>query len=708
MRLNLLDSKKKSKLIILIITFITFVSAGGYLLWKVNQSESVAPEDSMAAPEENIGPITPPSKFLCDGILVDLGHATHLCNPSYRYGQWVCGTNCMSDAHCNDDENHEYLKSDNCPDTREFTISNDNIVGEGNIVEGRYTITGLIGRGHSGQTQTNENFEIAVQNGRTDDTPIVSTAGNTSKILTEGVDAYWEGEGNLGTFYLSEGSNTVVMNHTYDCTGLPKTAESVHLYKFCLKEVNICEPGSYWTKDPGGTHEYGTLQNPIVVEVSDADGLGDAEVTLDKSGLPECETELEGGLTKSIEGVSCYGTDKVKDEISIYIAPGQRNIPSGTYNLAVSWNDGKGIGGSNCELSSTFTIKEEVSDPVCDGGEWNSGGKPLGVYPYCSEIDFSFDAWDSDGVDKDSIAVKVNEDFRVSISKTTIETGDKRIRVEDTLSTETSCLEPGEYSIDAEWADKEGATGPQCTLTTTFTVLEEIKNPDWDITKTVVEFCIDENTENPKSRLEYTITIENKGEGVGEIISVTDMLDEKVLEEYLESVSNDGIFEDGSIVWNFGEQGLEFESGQTTTLTHSYIVPDDAFGSYENTVEAVPTEGETLIANASITADCVILEPEEEEEVVVDEEQPTVPETGIFDEVQSSVLVGLVLLLLGFTWRILGRGIYISIFVLSKFPRKLSIHFKDVKEDIRARKRINLLKKREQNRKKFEKKLVKD
>jgi hypothetical protein len=79
----------------------------------------------------------------------------------------------------------------------------------------------------------------------------------------------------------------------------------------------------------------------------------------------------------------------------------------------------------------------------------------------------------------------------------------------------------------------------------------------------------------------------------------------------------------------------------------------------------------------------------------------SVPETGVFDEVETSVLVGLGLLFLGFTWRILGRGIYISISILGKFPRKVSIHLKDIQQERRLKKDI----KRKQ---KFEKKVVKD
>jgi hypothetical protein len=78
----------------------------------------------------------------------------------------------------------------------------------------------------------------------------------------------------------------------------------------------------------------------------------------------------------------------------------------------------------------------------------------------------------------------------------------------------------------------------------------------------------------------------------------------------------------------------------------------------------------------------------------------SIPETGIFDEVHTSVLVGFALLLLGFTWRILGRGIYISISVLGRFPRKVSIHLKDIQQERRLKQDI----KRKQ---KFEKKVKK-
>jgi len=332
------------------------------------------------------------------------------------------------------------------------------------------------------------------------------------------------------------------------------------------------------------------------------------------------------------------------------------------------------------------------SVPVCDGGNWDNLGKPTGVYPYCSEIGYSFVAKDADGVNKSTIVVKVNGDVRVNASKNTIKAGDKEVRVKETLSTETNCLEAGDYTISAVWKDTKGAggAGTNCTLTTSFTVAEEIKNPDWDITKIPVESCIDDNTENPKAKLEYVITVKNKGEGSGEIVSIVDTLDSKVLEEYIEEISSDGEFSGGKISWLLTGTDRQFAPGQSKTYTYSYIVPKDAFGTYDNTVEAVPSAGSSLIANASIIADCIIQEleePEEEPETPPDE---PLPGTGIFDDGQGALILGFALLFLGFTWRILGRGIIVSVQGTLGFVQGVNE------------------KKREEVKKKFESKVIRD
>jgi hypothetical protein len=332
---------------------------------------------------------------------------------------------------------------------------------------------------------------------------------------------------------------------------------------------------------------------------------------------------------------------------------------------------------------------EEEPENKCDGGYWEI--KPSGTYPYCDEIKYSFVAEDSDGIKLGSINVKLNGDVRANVSKTSIKSNDREVRVRETLGTATNCLQSGEYTLSASWEDKKDATGSACTLSTTFTVLEEIKNPDWDISKVVAESCIDENTENPKSRLEYIVTITNNGEGNGQITSIEDTLDDKVLEEYIETIGSNGQFSNGLITWTLTGAEREFASDTSKSYTYSFIIPSDAFGFYENTVEAKPSSGANLIANASISADCIILPeiPEEEEETEEMEEED-LPGTGVFDDGQSAIIVGFGLLFLGFTWNLIGKGVILS------FQK---VH--EIKGDVVKRKGLD-------RKRKLEKKIIKD
>jgi hypothetical protein len=250
------------------------------------------------------------------------------------------------------------------------------------------------------------------------------------------------------------------------------------------------------------------------------------------------------------------------------------------------------------------------------------------------------------------------------------------------------------------------------------TVAEEIKNPDWDITKIPAESCVDDNTENPRAKLEYVITIKNKGEGSGEITSIVDTLDSKVLEEYIEEIGSNGEFSGGKISWVLTGTDRQFAPGQSKTYTYSFIVPKDAFGTYDNTVEAIPSVGNSLIANASIITDCIIQEPEEPipgepipEEPIDEPETPPdepLPGTGIFDDTKTAMISGFLLIILGFTWRFFGRGVYLSVEFLGKVPRKISIQMKDLKSDIRAKRRIKEMKVADKRKKDFERKVVKD
>jgi hypothetical protein len=589
-----LPNKNKKNIIILSILAFVFLASGIYLLWRVNQPETVAPEGSEAYSDPNDG--------IRGGEYINFpcpnGHIITIPDVREDYGQYVCGAGCMSTAE----------KARLCPPTRVFNINSEHL-------EGLYSITGVVGRGHytNTQSQTQEDFRLSINK-----SPI-----DKPKDVTGSSTGYHEEIEEIGDFHIMQGQNTITMSHLHSCAspGVPSPM-SVHLYKLCLVQKNICQGGK-WLKKPPATLDYGTEINPITIKTTDNDGLSDNKqdiiVTLNGTAVPLCETKI---------GVTCFYTDKAQDytekedNIKLLISPGQQYVAPGSYDVRVSWKDGLRIGGSNC------------------------------------------------------------------------------------------------------------------TLQTSFTIAEEIKNPDWDITKIPAESCIDDNTENPKAKLEYTITIKNTGEGSGEITSIVDTLDSKVLETYIENISSNGKFAGGKISWTLTGTDGQFTPGQSKTYTYSLLIPKDAFGTYDNTVTAVPSEGNSLIANASVTADCIVQESQEpEEEPVVPPEEPEapseepealpeepeappeepetppeepLPETGIFDNSQNTLLAGFGLLILGFTWRIFGKGIFVSIEFLGKVPKKISIQMRDIKEDIRAKKRIKEMKIADKRKKNFERKVVKD
>lgn len=153
-----------------------------------------------------------------------------------------------------------------------------------------------------------------------------------------------------------------------------------------------------------------------------------------------------------------------------------------------------------------------------------------------------------------------------------------------------------------------------------------------NISKTVVESCIAEGTENPSSQLIYTITVRNTGSGKGQITKIEDVLDSKILAKGITptEIVGGGIYSSGKIVWNFSP-ALDILAGETQTYSYKVVIDKDSFGTYNNTVTLTPVSGETIQANASIQADCLI----------------TTPQTGIFDSTLGRISVGFVLLLVG-------------------------------------------------------------
>ena len=261
---------------------------------------------------------------------------------------------------------------------------------------------------------------------------------------------------------------------------------------------------------------------------------------------------------------------------------------------------------------------------TCDGGEWLT--KPTGSYKYCDPISYTAKAKDKDGIDKTSVVAKLNNVVRPSIAFTN-ETATSVDFSES--STTTNCLPVGTYTLDLSWKDKKGASSTNCALTTTFSILAEEQNPDWEITKTAAEQCI----ESGDAQIIYTIKIKNTGTGAGSISKMVDTLDSKVLASYITgTISYGGLFGSGNITWESAGFVETFAPGEEKTATYTLVIPNTAFGSYTNTVTAYPTEGENFSDNVTVTVDC----------------EPDIPQTGLFDSTVAKIVAGIVLLLLGF------------------------------------------------------------
>jgi len=175
-------------------------------------------------------------------------------------------------------------------------------------------------------------------------------------------------------------------------------------------------------------------------------------------------------------------------------------------------------------------------------------------------------------------------------------------------------------------------TGVECTWSACNQTACTCLPAGLNISKTVVESCIEEGTENPLAQLIYTITVRNTGSGKGQISKIEDVLDSKVLAKGIAPIDivGGGIYSSGKIVWSFSP-ALEIASGATQTYSYKLVVDKNSFGTYDNTVTLTPVTGDIIQANASIQADCAAI----------------TPRTGIFDSTLGRISVGFVLLLVG-------------------------------------------------------------
>ena len=285
---------------------------------------------------------------------------------------------------------------------------------------------------------------------------------------------------------------------------------------------------------------------------------------------------------------------------------------------------------------------------VCDGGSWID--KPTGNIDYGKSITFSAKAKDSDGIKRDSIVVKKGTETlsecsgAESVNCIKLTEAATETTISGTLSTPSKQLAPGNYTISMSWKDKKDVGGEACALTTSFVVLEKQTNPDWEISKSVVEQCIDDSTEDPKAELTYTIAIKNTGDGAGQISKIEDVLDDKVQSSFVQSssITPPGKYEGGKIIWDYISSPLSLAAGESKVYTYKILLDKENFETYSNTATLTPVGSPSLSSSANIVADCIITTPD-----TPDKPGEKVPQTGLFDSVLSRIAAGVILVIFG-------------------------------------------------------------
>lgn len=361
---------------------------------------------------------------------------------------------------------------------------------------------------------------------------------------------------------------------------------------------------------------------------------------------------------------------------------------------------------SVCKNKSYDTIyckDAPVDENICQGK--NTLETPSGTYSYCQkDIAARVEATDPDDIDNISVTLNSTtlEECTTNPTETCYQTneveGNTRIIVN---INEYECLDAGEYTISMDWTDGLGNEGTECAYTASFTIDEPpieascgdgilgntsgeqcelgdptgysctwdtcdqdtctcpSTNPDWSITKVGVESCIED-----EARATYTITVRNIGDAQGSIDRVVDVLDTKVLEGYIYNISGDGEYASGQITWDLEGDDETFDVDESMTFTYYIQVPSDDFGTYDNTVTAYPGEGDSFSADEEVDLDCDI--PEEEEE--------TIPQTGLFDSSLAKIVAGIVLMVVGFSWNKINYSVkeYVSDSRIKRFENKVA------------------------------------
>ena len=649
---------KKAKIIILICLMLVVGGTGGYLLWRVNQEETVAPEDSEAGQAGN-----GTCHYCC-------GDKPAACinienSKDKNINGWECTTS--GSMYC------AKSKSPYCADSGSSIKC-----GDGASIP----VPDMNVRMDEADLCTSCNHAAP-----DDDEPVggvdCNVGSQCSNVCQWPAVAYCKSDGTCDCNSSSNnGCNDDSPTCTPTCTGSNTTASCTarcsgcnNLYTYTIdcavEEENTCDAGTWITKPTGEYKHCDAIK--YTAKATDSDGIKESSIVAKLNGTSRTS------FTKNTSGTSTTITETLSSSTNC--------LAAGSYTLKLSWADTKGAVSDACNLTTTFTVLQEETNP-----DWTLTKTVAGVCKNdntenpTSELTYTItlkNKGDGEGTItkiEDVLDTKVLASYVSNISSsgafsngkitwtpsdTTFSPQEQRVYTYKVTVPKTAF---GRY---ANVVTAYPSSGDNIVANASTTANCTIANSKWTLTKKAVEVCKNENTENPTSELTYTVTLKNVGTAVGTMTKIVDTPDTKALETYISAISSSGVYAGGNITWTPSD--TTFNPQEQRTYTYKVTVPKTAFGKYENIVTAYPAEGDNIIANAEITADCVIEEPE----------NPEVPDTGIFDSTWSKIAAGVVLIIFGMSYNklvLLSRKLRISVLDMQDEARKKNFEKKVVKK----------------------------
>ncbi len=316
---------KKLNIIIIVVFVLILGGSGGYLLWRTNQPDTVAPTDS----EAGGGAGACCNQYGCvAGWKCDPNKPCLECEPPSSAGLGgACGTgycrsgfSCKSGECCPTNPLSTCVRDDNPEDPEEGTC--DKTCEWPEVLMSDTCSCAPCGGQYS---------SICNGNPPTNCTPPACASGSDA-----GTSVDWNGSSN----YTRGGYCTV---YHKDCNNPSR------IYRYCNTNVtNTCDSGEWLTK-PTGSYKY---CDPITytAKAKDKDGIDKTSVVAKLNNANRTATTFTNETTTSVD-------------FSEPLSTATNCLPTGTYTLDLKWKDKKGAGSTNCALTTTFSILAEEQNP---------------------------------------------------------------------------------------------------------------------------------------------------------------------------------------------------------------------------------------------------------------------------------------------------------------------------------------------------------